>query len=272
MSAGCGDLAGLLGKRLKGTADVKALGRRAGREAVREDARRRTPPTCSPSSASAPRPPSRHRRRPRRAAARRRAPARAHAAGADGDAGPRPPPPRRRRPLRPASAPVTTTLDDDGDGQTDWEDPGCSDAGDMTENSEVPVSAACAATSGIGMGDDPTELTVGINPDCGLFWEAEVQVAPGVASCDGQQRLRVRRLRPDRLRARRRRPARRRRHDAHAQGPGRLLQEGHDRPAPGRGRRGHARDRAADVRAQLQAAAASPSRSAPTARTTTATA
>ena len=33
------------------------------------------------------------------------------------------------------------------------------------------------------MGDDPTELTVGINPDCGLFWEAEVQVAPGVASC-----------------------------------------------------------------------------------------
>ena len=33
------------------------------------------------------------------------------------------------------------------------------------------------------MTDDPTELTVGINPDCGLFWEAEVQVAPGVASC-----------------------------------------------------------------------------------------
>ena len=74
-------------------------------------------------------------------------------------------------------------LDNDGDGQTDWEDPGCSDAGDTTENSEVAVSAECAASSGIGMADDPTELNVGINPGCGTFWEAEVQVAPGVASC-----------------------------------------------------------------------------------------
>ena len=74
-------------------------------------------------------------------------------------------------------------LDDDGDGQTDWEDPGCTDAGDTTENSEIPAPAACAATSGIGMTDDPTELTVGINPECGPFWEAEVQVEPGVASC-----------------------------------------------------------------------------------------
>ena len=33
------------------------------------------------------------------------------------------------------------------------------------------------------MTDDPTELTVGIKPECGPFWEAEVQVEPGVASC-----------------------------------------------------------------------------------------
>ena len=179
VSAGCGDLGGLLGKRLKGTADVKALGARAGREAVREDARRRTPPTCSPSSASAPRP---RRRRPAPASGGGPSPrpAPASAAAGDGDAGPH----RHRRRRRPPAGKraCDNKLDDDGDGQTDWEDPGCSDAGDMTENSEVPVSAACAATSGIGMGDDPTELTVGINPECGLFWEAEVQVAPGVAS------------------------------------------------------------------------------------------
>jgi hypothetical protein len=74
-------------------------------------------------------------------------------------------------------------VDDDGDGQTDWEDPGCSDAGDTTENSEVAASAECAASSGLGMVDDPTEINVGINPGCGTFWQAEVQIAPGVASC-----------------------------------------------------------------------------------------
>ncbi|HEY6892369.1 MAG TPA: hypothetical protein VI300_31480, partial [Solirubrobacter sp.] len=74
-------------------------------------------------------------------------------------------------------------VDNDGDGQTDWEDPGCSDAGDTTENSEVPASAECAASSGLGMVDDPTEINVGINPGCGTFYEAEIQVAPGVAAC-----------------------------------------------------------------------------------------
>jgi hypothetical protein len=31
--------------------------------------------------------------------------------------------------------------------------------------------------------DDPTEIRVGVNPGCGTFWRAEVQVAPGVSAC-----------------------------------------------------------------------------------------
>ena len=183
VSAGCADLAGLLGKRLHGKADVKALG-----AVLAAKLCGKTPPAnttdvlaklglgAAPAQPALPAPAS------------------------GGGPSPRPAP----GPTRPAptatpvpTATVTPTatppagkracdnkLDDDGDGQTDWEDPGCSDSGDMTENSEVPVSAACAATSGIGMTDDPTELTVGINPECGPFWEAEVQVAPGVASCE----------------------------------------------------------------------------------------
>jgi hypothetical protein len=74
-------------------------------------------------------------------------------------------------------------VDNDGDGQTDWEDPGCSDAGDTTEDSEVPVSAECAASSGVGMADDPTWLGAGINAGCGTFTSVEVDVAPGIATC-----------------------------------------------------------------------------------------
>jgi hypothetical protein len=82
------------------------------------------------------------------------------------------------------SRPCDDDLDNDGDGQTDWEDPGCSDAGDQTENSEVPVSAACAQTAGVGLnGDDPAELGAGVNGDCGDFYEVTIQVAPGVESC-----------------------------------------------------------------------------------------
>jgi hypothetical protein len=73
--------------------------------------------------------------------------------------------------------------DDDGDGQTDWEDPGCSDAGDSTENSEVPVSAECAASSGVGMADDSTWLGAGINQGCGVFTTVEIDVAPGISTC-----------------------------------------------------------------------------------------
>jgi hypothetical protein len=47
----------------------------------------------------------------------------------------------------------------------------------------VPVSAECAANSGVGMGDDPTSLGAGINSGCGMFYEVEVDVAPGIASC-----------------------------------------------------------------------------------------
>ena len=181
VSAGCGDLAGLLGKRLKGTADVKPLG-----AVLAAKLCGKTPPANTADVlaklglGAAPAPPA--------------PPAPASGSGPSPRPAPAPPrPPATTTPVPTATATPTppagkracdNKLDDDGDGQTDWEDPGCSDAGDMTENSEVPVSAACAATSGIGMGDDPTELTVGINPECGLFWEAEVQVAPGVASCE----------------------------------------------------------------------------------------
>src|SRR4051794_37440900 len=83
-----------------------------------------------------------------------------------------------------SARPCDDDVDNDGDGQTDWEAPGCSDAGDMSENSEVPVSAACAATAGVGLnGDDPAELGAGVNGDCGDFYEVEIQVAPGVESC-----------------------------------------------------------------------------------------
>jgi hypothetical protein len=74
-------------------------------------------------------------------------------------------------------------IDNDRDGQTDWQDPGCSDAGDTSEDSEVPVSAECAASSGVGMADDPTWLGAGINAGCGTFTSVEIDVAPGIATC-----------------------------------------------------------------------------------------
>ena len=117
-------------------------------------------------------------------------PAPAAGGAVDGPRGPvRAAGPARRRPRRRAHAAPAgkracdDDLDNDGDGQTDWEDPGCSDAGDTSENSEVAAGAECAASSFLTMTDDPTEINVGINPGCGAFWEAEVQVAPGVASC-----------------------------------------------------------------------------------------
>ena len=181
VSAGCGDLAGLLGKRLKGTADVKALGAVLAAQLCGKTPPANTAdvlaklglgdavpaPPARPAPQSAPSTPSRPSSTPTR-------PAPTATPVATATATPTPPAGKRA---------CDNDRDDDGDGQTDWEDPGCSDAGDTTEDSEVPVSAACAATSGIGMGADPTELTVGINSECGPFWEAEVQVAPGVASC-----------------------------------------------------------------------------------------
>jgi hypothetical protein len=177
--AGCADLAGRLGKRLKGTADVKPLAavlaaKLCGKTAPANTARvlEGLGLGAAPPTPPAPQPAGGGLTRPGGGPPARPAPTATPVATAT--ATPTPPAGKRA---------CANELDDDGDGQTDWEDPGCSDAGDTSEDSEVPASAECAAVSGIGMGDDPTELTVGINPGCGPFWEAEVQVAPGVASC-----------------------------------------------------------------------------------------
>lgn len=74
--------------------------------------------------------------------------------------------------------------DDDGDGQTDLEDPGCTDANDGGETGEVDVPAECVENnSGVGMGDSTTGLGAGINR-CGLFTKVRIDAAPGVASCE----------------------------------------------------------------------------------------
>jgi hypothetical protein len=177
--AGCGDLAALLGKRLKGTANIKGLGAvlaaklcgkaaPAGAAEVLGRLGLGAAPSPGPSgpvagggSGSISRPGG---------------PARPGATATPTPT-PTPPPPAGKRAC-------DDDADNDGDGQTDWEDPGCSDAGDTTENSEVAASAECAASSFLAMAaDDPTAINVGINPGCGVFWEAEIQVAPGVASC-----------------------------------------------------------------------------------------
>ncbi len=267
VSAGCGDLAGLLGKRLKGSADVKALGavlaaKLCGNPAPANAADVLTrlalgaapappaPPAPQPSGGTPARPGAGPGTRPTPTAT--------------------PVPTATATPVPGVKKACDNDLDDDGDGQTDWEDPGCSDAGDTTENSEIPAPAACAATSGIGMADDPTELTVGINPGCGPFWEAEVDVAPGVESCTATTTTSawsMTRSPPHTVR----RAARRGRHDAAAHGAGRLHQEGDDRAVPGRQRR---RLPASSCRRSSTTARRSRRRrpSAPTARTTTATA
>jgi hypothetical protein len=171
--AACPTLAALLGKKLKGSADVKGLGavlaaKLCGKPAPGNAAGVLGALNLGPAKPGLGGPP---------------------APGAGGGTLTRPGSGATRQAATPTPTPTTppagkaacdNELDDDGDGQTDWEDPGCADAGDRTENSEVPASAACAAATGIGMVDDPTELGLGVN---GNFWEVEVQVAPGVASC-----------------------------------------------------------------------------------------
>jgi len=175
--AGCADLGKLLGKRLKGKADVKALGgvlaaklcgklAPAGADGVLAKLGLGVLP---PQPGSFPSPPARPSAPPPVARPQRPVPT------ATATATPRPPVGRRA---------CDNKIDDDGDGQVDWEDPGCEHAGDMSEDSEIPAPPECVATSGIGMSpDDPTELTVGINPGCGEFWDVEVHVAPGVYAC-----------------------------------------------------------------------------------------
>jgi hypothetical protein len=84
-------------------------------------------------------------------------------------------------------------IDDDHDGQVDAAserrlrpDPGCMNANDSTETGELPVPAACAASSGVGVGDSASKLNVGINDGCGSFTEAAVYAAPNAFVCDIQ--------------------------------------------------------------------------------------
>jgi hypothetical protein len=84
-------------------------------------------------------------------------------------------------------------IDDDKDGQVDAAgerklrpDPGCMNANDPTEAGEVPVPAACAAGSGVSIGDEPSQLNVGINAGCGEFVEAAVYAQPSAFVCDIQ--------------------------------------------------------------------------------------
>jgi hypothetical protein len=84
-------------------------------------------------------------------------------------------------------------IDDDGDGQIDAAserklrpDPGCMNANDATESGEVPVAAACAASSGVALGDEPSRLNVGINSNCGSFTQVAVYAAPNAFVCDIQ--------------------------------------------------------------------------------------
>ena len=81
------------------------------------------------------------------------------------------------------------------------------------------MSAECAASSGVGMGDDPTAIGAGINQGCGMFTTAEVHVAPGRRRVHGRQRLRVHGLRPDRVRLAQGRRARHGRHTLSLNGP-----------------------------------------------------
>ena len=105
-ATGCADLGTLLGKRLKGSADVKALGARGGREAVRQAGAARRGPGAVAARAGARRHAGRVEAgqpglRPRRAAAGRRARGRPGDPAADAHAGVEQAPvrqqPRRRR-------------------------------------------------------------------------------------------------------------------------------------------------------------------------------
>jgi hypothetical protein len=100
-----------------------------------------------------------------------------------------PPPPPPSGPTNQCS----NGIDDDKDGQVDAAsekqlrpDPGCMNANDPTEAGEVPVPAACAASSGVSIGEDASHLNVGINGGCGSFVEAAVYAQPSAFVCDIQ--------------------------------------------------------------------------------------
>jgi hypothetical protein len=78
-------------------------------------------------------------------------------------------------------------VDDDGDGQVDAPserrlrpDPGCMNANDSSETGEVPLTC----NAGAGVGEDQSQLQIGINDGCGSFVEVTVYAAPSAYVCD----------------------------------------------------------------------------------------
>ncbi|MDA0171183.1 hypothetical protein OJ998_18920 [Solirubrobacter taibaiensis] len=165
----CSGLDKLLAKRLKGTADAKGLAgvlaaKLCGKPAPANAAAILTQLGLG----AAPTPP---------------APSGPSAGPASGGRLQPPAPHSTPTPAPPAGKACGNGADDDNDGQTDLEDPGCADGNDTSEDSEVTVTAACSTNSGVGMGDDPTWLGAGIN-DCGPFTKVRIDVAPGIVGCD----------------------------------------------------------------------------------------
>lgn len=78
-------------------------------------------------------------------------------------------------------------VDDDADGQVDAAserelrpDPGCMNANDSSEAGEVPLNC----NAGAGVGEDPSQLQIGINEGCGSFVEVAVYASPSPFVCD----------------------------------------------------------------------------------------
>jgi hypothetical protein len=99
--------------------------------------------------------------------------------------------PGGNRPSPPAGGGSTNQcsngVDDDGDGQIDAPserklrpDPGCMNANDSTEAGEVPLTC----NAGAGVGEDQSQLQIGINDGCGSFVEVAVYAAPNAFVCD----------------------------------------------------------------------------------------
>jgi hypothetical protein len=142
-AAGCSNLGALLGKRLKGSADVKALGNVLAAKLCGKPVPSGAADVLTKLGLGAP-----------------------------------PAPPALPAPKLGLAAPGGQ-LTRPGGGVSPKPTPTPPRAG----GKRVPVSAECAANSGIGMGDDPISLGAGINSGCGSFTAVEIDVAPGVASC-----------------------------------------------------------------------------------------
>jgi hypothetical protein len=171
-AAGCADLGALLAKRLKGSADMKALA-----------------PVVAAKLCGKPAPPGADQVLSKLALGPEQKPA-----SKLGGQGPGAPRPGTGRPGTGAPAPTPTpapskpqcanNADDDGDGQTDFHDPGCLSPEDTSENSEVPVPAECAQSSGVSVGEDRSKAFAAVNHGCGEFEAIEIHVPPGIVGCE----------------------------------------------------------------------------------------